>query len=78
MAGFDKYEKSTVVTNVIIGTVVILTLMWLCVFASLHCELFILEVNGVVIAAFAIMPYLVLGGLYGYVVSLIAFLLEFI
>ena len=78
MADFSKYEKSTVVTNFIIGTVVILTLMWLCAFASLHCDLFNLEVDGVVIAAFAIMPYLVLGGLYGYVVSLIAFLLEFI
>ena len=78
MADFSKYKRSTVVINTLVGAVTLIGLMLFCVYASLHCDLFNLEVDGVVIAAFAILPYLILGGLYGYFVSLITFLIEFI
>lgn len=78
MADLSSYKKSTVVINTLISATLLFVLMWLCVYASLHCDLFNLEVGGVVIAAFAVMPYLILGGLYGYFVSLISFLIMFI
>ena len=78
MADFSKYPKKMVIIITLVGAVVICTLIGACIFASLHCELLNLSVGGFVVAAFAIMPYYILGGLYGYFVSLLAFLIVFI
>lgn len=67
-----------VIISILVGAVVMCTLIGSSIFASLHCDLFNLSIGGCVVAAFAIMPYLILGGLYGYFVSLLAFLIVFI
>ena len=74
--GVDKYKKSTVIITIIVGITVLITLSVLCVITAVHGEhmYFVLGSAGI---AFFIWPFLLLGGLYGYLISLVVFLISF-
>ncbi|WP_026492001.1 ATP-binding protein [Butyrivibrio sp. XPD2002] len=75
--GLDKYKKSTVITTIIVGITVLLILSGLCIFSALHGETMYLETGSTDIACF-LWPFMILAGLYGYLISLIVFLISFI
>ena len=75
--GLDKYKKSTVITTIIVGITVLLILSGLCIFSALYGETMYLETGSTDIACF-LWPFMILAGLYGYLISLIVFLISFI
>ncbi len=78
MLGLEKYRKSSVIISTLIGTVGLLVLAYYCIFSALNADKMIVLSGGTVILAFFILPYLVLGALYGYLISLVVFMFSFI
>ena len=62
----------------LISVVVWLFLTRLCVYCSLHADSMIFHKWGIVLATFFLLPYLLLGGLYGYLIAYAAFFLSFL
>ncbi|MBO6240123.1 MAG: response regulator [Butyrivibrio sp.] len=61
-----------------ISVVVWLSLTRLCVYCSLHADNMIFHRWGIIFATFFLLPYLLLGGLYGYLLAYAAFFLSFL
>ncbi len=78
MLGLDKYKKSTVVICTAVGVITLLLLTWFCIYAALNAGKMIVVSGGMIVISFFILPYLLLGGLYGYLVCLIVFMIAFI
>ena len=78
MLGLEKYKKSTIVIHAGIGILTLIIVSLLCGYAAINADRMIVTSGGVVMISFFILPYLLLGGLYGYLVSLIIFLASFI
>ena len=78
MLGLEKYKKSTVVIVTIVGIVVMLALSAFCFFTAIHGEAMHIDTGGTVIITFFILPFLLLGGLFGYMISQFVFLISFV
>ncbi len=78
MLGLEKYKKSTVISGALVGTVTLVILALCCIYSAVYGANMHITAGGVVIITFFILPYLILGGLYGYLISLIVFLISFI
>ncbi len=78
MLGLEKYKKSTVIFSTAVGVMVMLALTAVCIYTATHGETMNITSGGEVIITFFILPFLLLGGLYGYMISLIIFLISFI
>ncbi|MCR5558445.1 MAG: hybrid sensor histidine kinase/response regulator, partial [Butyrivibrio sp.] len=78
MLGLEKYKKSSVIIGAITGTAIMILLALFCIYAAMHGENMHISPGGTVIITFFILPYLLLGGLYGYLFSLMIFLIAFI
>ncbi len=78
MLGLEKYKKRTLLINAGIGFLILILLSWFCGFAAINADRMIVTSGGVVMISFFILPFLLLGGFYGYLVSLIVFLASFI
>ena len=76
--GLDKYERPTVIKVIIVGTLVLLLLAVACVYTATHGETMYIKSGNMIIVAFFITPFLLIGGLYGYLISLLVFLVSFI
>ncbi len=74
----EKSQKMRIIINNTIGAVVLLLLTIFCGYASIYAGEMVIAPEGVVVFAFFIFPFLLLGGLYGYLISLIVFFLCFI
>ncbi|WP_026527534.1 ATP-binding protein [Butyrivibrio sp. VCD2006] len=74
--GVDKYKKSTVIAVIIIGVIVLITLASLCIITAVYGEYMYFDL-GTFGIAFFIWPFLLIAGLYGYLISLIVFLISF-
>ena len=75
---FKKYKKSQVIILTLVGATVLLLLSWLCTIAALNPDSMNVLRDGEVVLAFSCLAYLLLGGLYGYLVSSIVFLIIFV
>ncbi|MBP3783524.1 MAG: response regulator [Butyrivibrio sp.] len=78
MLGFEKYKKSSVIIATLVGTVTFIMLALCCIYSAVYGANMHISTGGVVIITFFILPYLILGGLYGYLISLIVFFISFI
>ena len=78
--GFEvQYRKKSFrVLAYVIGTVIFLALTAYCIYTALNPETLIVEDVELVFATFVIFPYLMLGGLYGYVMVMFSFTISFI
>ncbi len=70
-----KKGRSGILT---LSVVIWLLLSWLFVYAALHGEKFMVTQNGTTIITFFLLPFLLMGALYGYLISMISFLFSFI
>ncbi|MCR5342550.1 MAG: response regulator [Butyrivibrio sp.] len=75
--GVDKYKKSTVITTIIVGITVLLILSGCCIYSAVNGEIMHLAAGDMAIEFF-LWPFMILAGLYGYLISLIVFLISFI
>ena len=78
MLGLEKYKKSSLVIGTIIGTLILIVLGVACVHAALYGERMVVHSDEMVILTFFIFPFLVIGGLYGYLISSIVFAVAFV
>ncbi len=78
MIGLEKYKKSTVAICTAVGTLTLIILTILCIYAAIHAGEMIVTPGGVIVISLFILPYLFLGGLYGYLICLSVFLISFI
>lgn len=78
MLGLEKYKKSTVAIVTIIGTIGLVFLGVACCHASLYGEKMTIASDSVIIFTFSILPFLLIGGLYGYLISSIVFSIAFV
>ena len=62
----------------IVSIAIWLALTAVCVYTSLNAGELRIEAGGVVLVAFAIIPFLLTGALYGYFISLISFTVAFV
>uniref|UniRef100_UPI0025D2FFA8 ATP-binding protein n=1 Tax=Butyrivibrio sp. TaxID=28121 RepID=UPI0025D2FFA8 len=65
-------------TYVIVRILIWLVLTRLCVYVSLHSENLIITTGDTVLLSFIMFPFLLLGALYGYVLSYISFIIAFV
>ena len=65
MLGIEKYKKSTVAIVSIIGIISLVFLGVACCHASLYGEKMTIASDSVIIFTFSILPFLLIGGLYG-------------
>ncbi len=77
MTSTEWRKRVRVLLNVV-SVAIFLVLTRTCVYASLHTEKMILSTGDVEIAAFVVFPFLMLGGLYGYMISMFSFTISFI
>ena len=70
-----KWGKIAIST---IGFIVWMMLTRLCAYSALHAENMRIVFGGAVLVTFFILPYLLLGALYGYLIALISFTVSFI
>ncbi len=75
--GLEKYKRSTIIGSVAIGLIVLLVLSGLGIYSGVHGENMYFDVGSTGIAFF-LWPFILLGGLYGYFVSAIIFLIAFV
>jgi len=73
----EKRKKWTRVIFKALQVIIWLALTRMCVYSALHGENMTLSVFGDLDFAFILFPYLLLGGLYGYVISFVSFLISF-
>nr|WP_292204554.1 ATP-binding protein [Butyrivibrio sp.] len=73
----EKRKKWTKVIFKALQFIIWLALTRLCVYSTLHGENMTLQFFGELDFAFILFPYLLLGGLYGYVISFVSFLISF-
>ncbi len=78
MLGLEKYKKSSVIVSTIVGTVVLILLSLACVYSAINGASMHITYGGNVIITFFILPYLILAGLYGYMISMIVFIISFV
>ena len=76
--GLEKYKKSSLIIGTIVGSVIVIVLILLCTYSAINGANMHISSGGVVLITFFILPYLILGGLYGYLISMIVFLIAFI
>ncbi len=74
----DESRKKLRLLSRITGGAVFLALTRACVYATLHNESLILSTGDIEVAAFVVFPFLMLGGLYGYMISMVSFTVCFI
>lgn len=78
MDGSSVGKKCLKVLSVVAFIIVWLALTGVCVFTSLNAGNMLVEVNGIILMSFSIVPFLLIGALYGYFISLISFTVSFI
>lgn len=78
MLGLEKYKKSIVIRNSLIGVIVLILLGIGCCNVSTYSENMSITMGGEVIFSFFLLPYLLVGGLYGYLISSLVFVIGFI
>ena len=78
MLGLEKYKRSSVIGSTIIGTLGLIALINLCMYSVIHGRTMHIGSYDGVIITFFIVPYLVLGALYGYLISQMVFLCAFV
>ena len=78
MDGSSVGKKCLKVLAVVAFIIVWLALTGVCVFTSLNAGNMRIEVNGIILMSFSIVPFLLIGALYGYFISLISFTVSFI
>jgi signal transduction histidine kinase/CheY-like chemotaxis protein/HPt (histidine-containing phosphotransfer) domain-containing protein len=71
-------KKRTKLLAMTVSVIVCLMLTDFCAYSGLHGEKMHFATNGVVVITFFILPYLFLGALYGYLISLLSFTVSFI
>ena len=74
--GLDKYDKTTVIRTIIVGITVLFILAVLCIYSAVQPETMHVG-TGETVITFFIVPFLLIGALYGYLISLIVFLISF-
>nr|WP_297707010.1 response regulator [uncultured Butyrivibrio sp.] len=78
MLGLEKYKRSSVIIGTIVGTITVLILAFCCIYAAMNGANMHVSTGGLVVITFFILPYLIIGGFYGYLISSIVFLISFI
>ncbi len=73
-----KNEKKTRILAILISIVIWIMLTLVCTYSALHGDTMRISSGETVIISFFVLPYLLLGGLYGYVFALISFIIAFI
>ena len=71
-------KKRTKLLAMTVSVIVCFMLTNFCAYSGLHGENMHFVTNGVVVITFFILPYLLLGALYGYLISLLSFTVSFI
>ena len=77
MFGLEKYKKSTIIINTLIGLIVLIALGVACCHASIYGQNLMFRIGSLTITIF-ILPYLLVGALYGYLISSLIFVIAFI
>lgn len=74
----DVYSRKSKIIIQIISMLIWLMLTAACMYSALNVESLSIKSGEIVVFTFHLFPYLILGGLYGYVISLFSFTLTFI
>ena len=71
-------KKKVMLAMKFISVAIFLTLTRTCIFASLHTEKMTFATGDVELATFVTFPFIMLGGLYGYMISMFSFTISFV
>ncbi len=74
----DKITKKTLYIIRAVSFLIWIVLSLICVYASLHGESFLISYSGTVYFTLYLFPYLLVGALYGYLISMFTFVMAFI
>ncbi len=78
-AGDASVKKRLKLVRTIVSAIIWLALTRFCVYSALHADTMVYFASGTWVAiAFFILPYLILGGLYGYLMAMISFMISFV